>query len=72
MCLGAIYWARPRAVFFSATRRDAADAGFDDAFIYEELALPPGARTLPMRRVVHPEAHTPFVAWAAKPDRVEY
>ena len=56
MCLGAIYWARPRAVFFSATRDDAAEAGFDDAFIYDELALPPGARTLPMRRVVHPEA----------------
>ena len=72
MCLGAIYWARPRAVFFSATRQDAAEAGFDDAFVYDELALPPGARTLPMRRVVHPEAHSPFAAWAAKPDRVEY
>jgi guanine deaminase len=72
MCLGAIYWARPRAVFFSATRADAADAGFDDAFVYDELALPPGARTLPMRRVVHPEAGAPFVAWAAKPDRIEY
>jgi guanine deaminase len=72
MCLGAIYWARPRAVFFSATREDAAEAGFDDAFIYDELVLPPGARALPMRRVVHPEAGAPFVAWAAKPDRVEY
>src|SRR3954471_10296667 len=72
MCLGAIYWARPRAVFYASTREDAAEAGFDDAFVYEELALPPGARTLPMRRVVHPEAQGPFVAWAAKPDRVEY
>ncbi len=72
MCLGAIYWARPRAVFFSSTREDAAQAGFDDAFVYDELALPPGARALPMRRVVHPEAEAPFVAWAAKPDRVEY
>ena len=72
MCLGAIYWARPRAVFFSATRQDAAAAGFDDAFVYDELALPPSARTLPMRRVVHPAAAGPFAAWAAKPDRVEY
>jgi len=72
MCLGAIYWARPRAVFFSATREDAAEAGFDDAFVYDEMALPPGARTLPMRRIRHPEAGTPFVAWAAKPDRIEY
>jgi guanine deaminase len=72
MCLGAIYWARPAAVFFSATRDDAAQAGFDDAYVYEEIALPPQARTLPMRRVEHPEAGAPFAAWAAKPDRVEY
>lgn len=72
MCLGAIYWARPRAVFFSATRDDAAQAGFDDAFVYDEIALPSEARTLPMRRVAHPGAAAPFVAWAAKPDRVEY
>jgi guanine deaminase len=72
MCLGAIYWARPRAVFFSATREDAARAGFDDAFIYDELALPPADRTLPMRRVEHPDAGAPFAAWAARPNRVEY
>jgi guanine deaminase len=72
MCLGALYWARPRAVFFAATRHDAAAAGFDDAFVYDELALPPGARALPMRFVTHPEGHAPFAAWAAKPDRVEY
>jgi guanine deaminase len=72
MCLGAIYWARPAAVFFSATRDDAAAAGFDDAFVYEEIALPPQARTLPMRRIEHPEAAAPFAAWESKPDKVEY
>jgi tRNA(Arg) A34 adenosine deaminase TadA len=72
MCLGAIYWARPRAVFFSATREDAARAGFDDAFVYDEIALPPADRALPMRRVEHPEAAAPFAAWAARPNRVEY
>jgi tRNA(Arg) A34 adenosine deaminase TadA len=72
MCLGAIYWARPRTVFFSATRQDAAEAGFDDAFVYDELELAPADRTLPMRRIAHPEAAAPFAAWAAKPDRVEY
>lgn len=72
MCLGAIYWARPRAVFFSATRDDAAQAGFDDAYVYEEIALPPEARTLPMKRVAHPGAGAAFAAWAAMPDRVEY
>jgi len=42
MCLGAIYWARPARVFFAATATDAASAGFDDAFIYEELKIAPG------------------------------
>ena len=38
MCLGAIYWARPEKVFFACTREDAANAGFDDQFIYDEIA----------------------------------
>src|SRR5690606_33338909 len=36
MCLGAIYWARPGRVFYAATQQDAAEAGFDDVFIYQE------------------------------------
>ena len=72
MCLGAIYWARPRHVFYAATQDDAAAAGFDDAFIYDELARPPAARRLPMQQVLGREAHRPFDAWAAAPDRVDY
>jgi guanine deaminase len=72
MCLGAIYWARPRAVYFAATRADAAAAGFDDAFIYDELATPAEARALPVRRLRHPRAVEPFDAWTAKPGRVDY
>src|SRR5207247_804573 len=41
MCLGAIYWARPARTFYAATAADAADAGFDDAFIYQELKIAP-------------------------------
>ncbi len=37
MCLGAIYWARPRAVYYANTRDDAAEIGFDDRFIYDEF-----------------------------------
>ena len=72
MCLGAIYWARPRAVFYAATRHDAAAAGFDDAFVYEQIAIAPQERSLPMRFVDHPDAHAPFAAWAVKPDKTEY
>jgi guanine deaminase len=72
MCLGAIYWARPRAVYYAATRADAAAAGFDDEFIYEELDLPAEARALPLRRLRNPQAAEPFEAWTAKPGRVDY
>src|SRR3954452_908408 len=56
MCLGAIYWARPPAVFFSSTREDAAEAGSGGPYVYAELPLRPGVSALLMRRVVHPEA----------------
>ena len=72
MCLGAIYWARPTRVFFAATKDDAAQAGFDDALIYREIAVDPAARSLPMLRVVDETASLPFRDWAEKTDRAEY
>ena len=51
MCLGAIYWARPDAVYFANERDEAAAAGFDDAFIYDEIELLPGDRRIRMVRV---------------------
>jgi guanine deaminase len=72
MCLGAIYWARPERVFYAATAADAARAGFDDAFIYAQLAVAPGARAIPMLNLLRDEAGAPFAAWQAKTDRVEY
>ncbi len=39
MCLGAIYWARPKVVYFANSRQDAANIGFDDSMIYEELGI---------------------------------
>lgn len=72
MCLGALYWARPRRVVFASDREAAARAGFDDGFIYDELARPPGARGLEMRRVAAPSAGSEFEAWAGNEDRVQY
>ncbi|HEY2866329.1 MAG TPA: nucleoside deaminase, partial [Pyrinomonadaceae bacterium] len=40
MCLGAIYWARPAAIYFAGTREDAAAAGFDDEIFYDEIERP--------------------------------
>lgn len=72
MCLGAIYWARPRRVFFAATKSDAASAGFDDRFIYQELMVSPADRKIPFLSRPLDNALAPFRAWSAKPDRVEY
>lgn len=72
MCLGAIYWARPERVYYGNTKIDAAEIGFDDQFIYEELDLPIGDRQLPMVQMMRDEALVAFRAWAEKTDKVEY
>ncbi len=72
MCLGAIYWARPARVFFAATREDAAAAGFDDSFIYDQAALPYSGRSIPMIPLLRAEARRAFDEWTAKPDKTEY
>jgi guanine deaminase len=72
MCLGAIYWARPTAIFFAGTRDDAAAAGFDDELFYSELEKPNEQRQLKMRNLLRPEAQKVFEGWNGKPDKVEY
>ncbi|MFQ5889616.1 MAG: nucleoside deaminase [Gemmatimonadota bacterium] len=72
MCLGAIYWARPDAVYFAAAHADAAENGFDDQFIYAEIAQPVERRTLPTRRLAVEGALEPFRCWRKKENRVEY
>lgn len=72
MCLGAIYWARPDRVFYAATMHDAARAGFDDAFIYAEIAQPPGQRRIPMSQLICDAWDLPFEAWRRFEGRTEY
>jgi guanine deaminase len=72
MCLGAIYWARPARVYFACTAADAAAAGFDDAFIYEQLALPLAERKIPFLEMMRDESLACFRAWSEKKDRIEY
>lgn len=72
MCLGAIYWARPDRVYYANSRVDAADAGFDDAFIYDEINISPGQRKIPMVHFPHPQAMKVFKMWKEKPDKVKY
>jgi tRNA(Arg) A34 adenosine deaminase TadA len=72
MCLGAIYWARPARVYYAATAADAAAAGFDDSFIYEQLPLPFEQRKIPMKHLMREEAQAAFSAWKDKSDKVPY
>lgn len=72
MCLGAIYWARPARVFFAASHEDAAAAGFDDSFIYRQIQVSPGERSIPMIHVEDEQAAQPFREWVEKGDRTEY
>ena len=72
MCLGAIYWARPANVFYAATHDDAAKAGFDDSFIYREIAAPHAQRAIPMIWVAEESRTRPFEEWARKADRLRY
>jgi len=72
MCLGAIYWSRPSRVFYASTRMDAADAGFDDAMIYEEIPLTPEKRTIPMIFKPQKLAKETFEKWKLNPDKKLY
>jgi len=72
MCLGAIYWARPTAIYFAGTREDAAAAGFDDELFYDELDRPNDERQLKLQPMLRSEAQSVFDQWVAKSDKVEY
>ena len=72
MCLGAIYWARPKAVYYANTRDDAAGIGFDDRFIYDEFPRSHELRKIPMKQILRDEAFVAFRAWMNKSDKVTY
>jgi guanine deaminase len=72
MCLGAIFWARPSRVFFAATHADAAAAGFDDTFIYDQIAVPHAQRSIPMIQVADEDSDRPFEHWVSRKDKKEY
>ncbi|WP_041779159.1 nucleoside deaminase [Belliella baltica] len=72
MCLGAIYWARPARVFYANSKKDAAKAGFDDQFIYDELDLPYHQRKIPFKQILADEAKIVFENWLKKENKTLY
>jgi guanine deaminase len=72
MCLAAIYWARLEAIYFGSNQQDAAKAGFDDAFLYEEFRKSAEQRNIPSVQLLQSEAWEPFATWIAVPTKVDY
>jgi len=72
MCLSAIYWARLGAIYFGSNQQDAAKAGFDDAFLYEEFRKTSADRSIPCTQLLQAEAWEAFAAWIAAPAKVDY
>lgn len=72
MCLGAIYWARPERVYYANSAADAARAGFDDVFIYQEISRPHSERQIPMIQLAQDGALAAFRVWQQKEDKIRY
>ena len=72
MCLGAIYWAHIRCIYYSNTRADAAQIGFDDDFIYREIGIPLDGRKIPAVRIASETSELAFSEWARSPEKQRY
>ena len=72
MCLAALYWSRCDAIFYGNTAADAAAAGFDDSFLYTEIARPFDQRKIPIARMLGDQAITSFNTWRAQAGKIEY
>ena len=72
MCLGAIYWARPKKLIFASSREDASDAGFDDSLIYNEIALPKEKRLIETQQILQSEGMVVFDKWKSIEDKTKY
>lgn len=72
MCLSAIYWAHIDRIYYGNSQKDAEKIGFDDAFIYRELAIPPIKRKLKIEKLLANEAIIAFQEWEKKKDKIEY
>ena len=72
MCLGAIYWARPKKIYYANHREDAAAIGFDDSMLYAEMNKPLNERKIPIISVGREEAIKVFEEWKIKGDKTLY
>jgi guanine deaminase len=72
MCLGAVYWSRVKRLVFAADKNQAAEAGFDDAFIYREIVLPYSQRSLITEQITGQSDNDPFDLWLNSENKITY
>ncbi len=72
MCLGAIYWARPKVIYYGSSRKDAAKIGFDDSMIYDEISSDLTSRKIPMINICQKKANQTFAVWQHKENKKIY
>lgn len=72
MCLSAIYWSRIQKIYYSNTREDAKNIGFDDSYIYEEIKKNVDDRDVKLERVLPSNSLKSFEIWKNKIDKIQY
>jgi len=72
MCLGAIYWAGIKKVVYSSDREDAAKAGFNDSFIYNEILIKPSERKILFLHISDNGSEELFRKWEKFEDKIPY
>jgi guanine deaminase len=72
MCLGAIYWARPKIVYYADNREDAAGIGFDDSMIYEEMKVTIEERKIQIVPLSREHALKVFKEWMDRAEKNVY
>ena len=72
MCLSAIYWANIKAIYYYYDRNDAANIGFNDKFIYDELEKPINIRSVGIKKIELQIPSDLFEEWKNKQDKLMY
>jgi len=72
MCLGAIYWARMKKIFYACSLEEAKNHNFDDVFIYDEFKKPNEMRLIPSEQIMQKEGVEIFISWNKNENKIEY
>jgi tRNA(Arg) A34 adenosine deaminase TadA len=72
MCLGAIYWAGISRVVYACNRHDAAQAGFSDKDIYDEIIINPVNRKITFEHITDSGGEAVFKMWEKYENKIPY